>query len=411
MIDAMRMHYANFHKTLVGAIFLITPIFYSASLSAQSSSQANVVLELQQLRQEIAELRGLIERQQYQIRQLERGRDLSSPAAASPDLASTDATAAPTLQAPNQSPVGNPTPTQSQAIDTPALANTAPPSTVTGQGQSLPQTEEQFYRPYSGDAAIVDENPEVVSAARQARQASDTYPPVVDRSIPEQTSSVPVLQAPTQATSSQPVSPSAAGPVGQTTSPPVFDQNGQVIDPSQTTASAIKQGPNSVPADSAPINAGVIPVPPQNNQPVALPQPSQVVSNAPAPQPVVLAEDVMYQQGFDLLKQFKYDEAVGVFKQQVERYPSGSYADDGLYWIAESMYLNRNLPESKKYFREILDNFAQSPRVPDAMLKTAYIEQDQGNEIEARILLQEIIQYHPRSDAAISAKNRLEKLQ
>ena len=37
------------------------------------------------------------------------------------------------------------------------------------------------------------------------------------------------------------------------------------------------------------------------------------------------------------------------------------------------------------------------------MLKTAYIEQEQGNQIEARILLQEIIQFHPRSNAAISA--------
>jgi len=44
------------------------------------------------------------------------------------------------------------------------------------------------------------------------------------------------------------------------------------------------------------------------------------------------------------------------------------------------------------------------------MLKLAYIEQEQGNIIEARILLQEILQFHPKSDAALSAKNRLAEI-
>ena len=45
------------------------------------------------------------------------------------------------------------------------------------------------------------------------------------------------------------------------------------------------------------------------------------------------------------------------------------------------------------------------------MLRMAYIEQEQGNHMEARILLNEIIQYHPRSDAVHAAKNRLAELE
>jgi tol-pal system protein YbgF len=123
-----------------------------------------------------------------------------------------------------------------------------------------------------------------------------------------------------------------------------------------------------------------------------------------------LSEQDYYQRGFDLLKESKHSQAVKIFKQQISTYPQGSYADDAHYWIAESMYVNRALDDSKQYFRAIIDNYSQSPRQPDAMLKTAYIEQEQGNVIEARILLQEIIQYHPRSNAAISAKNRLPEL-
>jgi tol-pal system protein YbgF len=123
-----------------------------------------------------------------------------------------------------------------------------------------------------------------------------------------------------------------------------------------------------------------------------------------------MSEQEFYQQGFGLLKESKHSEAINIFKQQISNYPSGNYADDAHYWIAESMYVNRSLDESKQYFRAIIDNYSQSSRLPDAMLKTAYIEQEQGNVIEARILLQEIVQYHPRSNAAISAKNRLAEL-
>ena len=110
------------------------------------------------------------------------------------------------------------------------------------------------------------------------------------------------------------------------------------------------------------------------------------------------------------MKKSEHEQAVDVFKQQIASHPNGDYADDAHYWIAESLYVNRDLSESKRYFKSIVDNYQQSSRVPDAMLKTAYIEQEQGNKIEARILLQEIIQFHPRSNAAISAKNRLANL-
>jgi len=99
-----------------------------------------------------------------------------------------------------------------------------------------------------------------------------------------------------------------------------------------------------------------------------------------------------------------------IFQEQIASYPQGELVDDAYYWIAESKYVNRDLDGSKLNFSTIVDRYKQSPRLPDAMLKIAYIEQEQGNAIEARILLQEIIQFYPRSNAAISAKNRLSEL-
>ena len=123
-----------------------------------------------------------------------------------------------------------------------------------------------------------------------------------------------------------------------------------------------------------------------------------------------LSENDLYQQAFSLLSQSKHSEAIEVFTQQIEDFPYGEYADDANYWITESKYVNRDLDEAKKYFKVIMDEYKQSPRLPDAMLKTAYIEAERGNKIEARLLLQDILQFHPRTNAAISAKNRLAEL-
>jgi tol-pal system protein YbgF len=250
---------------------------------------------------------------------------------------------------------------------------------------------------------VVNENPEVVSAARQSRQANNTYPPVIDRSIGSPAGS------PAPAVSQGPGSQSA--PIPSAVEP--------VAEPNLAVPPAVSAGPGSAVGNPSVIdgggamqvpataNRGVIQVP---TRPTQVPQSNSTVVTPTVPIAPIVSEEDYYQQGFDLLKQSRYVQAVDVFKEQIARYPNGGFADDAHYWVAESMYLNRSLAESKQYFRAIIDNFQQSPRLPDAMLKTAYIEQEQGNEIEARILLQEIIQYHPRSDAAISAKNRLEKL-
>ena len=71
------------------------------------------------------------------------------------------------------------------------------------------------------------------------------------------------------------------------------------------------------------------------------------------------------------------------------------------------MHVSRKLDVSKQHLKIIINDYPQSPRLPDAMLKTAYIEQSQGNKMEAQILFQEIVSLHPKSDAAIAAKNQL----
>lgn len=352
----------------------------SGSVFAQYNAQANRVLEMQQLRQEIAELRGMLERQQYRIQQLERARS-GVPIQEGATMQESAANY------------------RERRVNSETVQNSRISRSQSGIGES------QSAGSVAANDQSMGDNPEAAG-----------YAPVVDLSIVgEPMNSDQPVDTPTNSSIGIPQQ-SPSGSVGQpqTISNPTM-RSDRIAEPVVATGSV---GVIGIPQDTASSvddrQSVGSPQVGEQTQSSTLGQSSSEAEGASAVKvtaiSAVLSEQEYYKQGFELLKQFKYDEAVDVFKAQIDQYPTGSLADDGHYWIAESMYLNRNLTESKKYFRAIIDNFTQSPRLPDAMLKTAYIEQERGNEIEARILLQEIIQFHPRSDAAISAKNRLDKL-
>jgi len=64
---------------MIGVALCVTPIFSMVS-AQQGNSQAQMLFEMQALRQEISELRDMVERQQYEIRKLKRASTTSSPA-------------------------------------------------------------------------------------------------------------------------------------------------------------------------------------------------------------------------------------------------------------------------------------------------------------------------------------------
>jgi len=381
---------------------------------AYSQTDPQTVLKLQQLQYEIAELRDMVERQNFEIQKLKRSAGSTSGSVSS----------------------------------IPSTGNASPPSAVPiSVTQSAPTPAEGSFAGAEGSFPRADGS---LPRADSSFPRADGSLPMADSSLPAEGS----IPSPRPAIASQPAPVATdAGVVDQRviTAPPL-PNNGGLANASQQTPveERVLGGPisaNQVPTPSTntATTATAIPVPntstPGVSQAPGLPQPvfdsrnqlprnsvpnqnpagstvNQVIASpntiprAAPPTPVTNAvpESQMYDQGFSLLKEGKYDQANTVFERQLSIYPKGDLADDANYWIAESHYVNRDLDNSKAQFKTIIKNHPQSPRVPDAMLKTAYIEQEQGNVIEARILLQEIVQYHPRSNAAISAKNRLAEL-
>ena len=449
---------------LVGAILLAPTFLYPQLAQAQiGNDQSRLLLEVQQMRQEIAELRDSVDRQSFELRKLKQAQGST--------VAKQQANNQP-LVAPQLPQTQLPQTQQPQTqLPQAQLPQTQLPQATVATGQSAfpaatpaqfpPPAEPSLSQPASqpsyGAQVISSGNTNEVDLSGAATKPSTEntsnsqkqYPPVVDRSISPEGSlsaegslpaedSLPAEGSYTnQASRSVSAVPSDAYvsandvvPQAAPQAAPQAVQQGAQQGAQQTVPQAAPQAaPQVVSIPTAPVspattNTGVIAVPSvvpstapsagaqvPNGSSAQVAISSPAVTQVPAPVPqAILPEQDYYQQGFSLLKQSRHEEAVSVFTQQIKAHPQGDFADDAYYWIAESMYVNRKLDVAKTNFSTILNNYKQSPRVPDAMLKIAYIEQDQGNQIEARLLLQDIMQYHPSSNAAISAKNRLAQL-
>lgn len=131
---------------------------------------------------------------------------------------------------------------------------------------------------------------------------------------------------------------------------------------------------------------------------------------APAPAGDPGNRQAAYQKAFNTLKEGKYPEAIKEFKNFIAAYPTGDYADNAHYWLAEAYYVSRDFNTSRDIFRKLIKDFPQSAKVPDALLKIGFIEYETGQKANAKELLTEVVKRYPDSSAAKLAEKRLDKL-
>ena len=421
---------------VVFGIFMISsfkPIF-----AQTNSNQATTLLEIQALREEVAELRDLVERQQYELRKIQsqvKDGGQAQPQSnrvvnSTPNLSTTntsnvlsgvDSTASVPqsaqsqtnssqiqfqsdtgrLQIPSQTPSNTTQNTSNQVASTVSNATSNLPS-LNQAGNQAATTINQSVSVNGIDASVAPVAPVTTTGTAQTSQTlqqralnqaqtslengQSQVSSTVNNAVNQATrvNSATFNGATNNTVASSNTLPSAT--VGSTPSNSTFGTIKPVETISQAGTNAATSVNNAVTSQTQQALASQVPA----------------VSSIP--------ENDYYQQGFNFLKESKHDEAVNVFQQQIKAYPQGDLADDAYYWIAESLYVSQKIDLSKENFKAILNSYPKSERVPEAMLKLATIEKEQGNAIESRILLQEIIQFHPQSDAAISAKNKLSEL-
>lgn len=132
---------------------------------------------------------------------------------------------------------------------------------------------------------------------------------------------------------------------------------------------------------------------------------------ATAPPPANPAdEQVLYDRALEQLRGRDYAGAVDSLRGLAAAYPNGAMADNTQYWLGEAYYVTQEFGHAAAAFQRVLTDFPNSRKAPDALLKLAYTQLEQGNAAAGRANLQQVIDKYPGTESARLATDRLSKL-
>jgi tol-pal system protein YbgF len=117
-----------------------------------------------------------------------------------------------------------------------------------------------------------------------------------------------------------------------------------------------------------------------------------------------------YQAAFELLKEQRYEPAAMAFKQFLVSYPDSQLADNAQYWLAESYYVTQQYNDALSEFEKVINQYATSRKVPDALLKVGYCNYELKRWNAARAALGRVQADYSDTTAARLAEQRIKRM-
>lgn len=115
-------------------------------------------------------------------------------------------------------------------------------------------------------------------------------------------------------------------------------------------------------------------------------------------------EKATYDAAYGLVSAKAYSDAIEAFEGYLSIYPSGKYTANAYYWLAELQANQQAYPSALKNLQIIVDNYPQSPKAADALLKLGMINQRMGDAAKAKQWFERLVKEYPDSKSARSAK-------
>ena len=149
---------------------------------------------------------------------------------------------------------------------------------------------------------------------------------------------------------------------------------------------------------------------PETGSPVtAAPEPVVSGGGTPGADQVAAAQQD-YEDAWKRLRERDYRGAIERFKKFVELYTDSNLTDNAQYWIGESYYALKEFDEAILEFDVVRKKYPEGDKVPAAWLKIGYAFAELGNRVDARLILQEVINRYPQSKEAEKAQEKIRAL-
>ncbi len=137
----------------------------------------------------------------------------------------------------------------------------------------------------------------------------------------------------------------------------------------------------------------------------------QAVAVAPAapatpPARALSGEQSAYKTALDLVLAGQYVQGREQFNTFLQQYPSGRLAPNAYYWIGESFYAQKNYPDALLSFKQVTTTYPKHHKTPDALLKAGMTYEKLGDNDNASLQYQALLNDFPSSNAAKIARNK-----
>lgn len=117
-----------------------------------------------------------------------------------------------------------------------------------------------------------------------------------------------------------------------------------------------------------------------------------------------------YRAAFALLQNGQYAEASRAFDAFLQRWPSGTYAPNAVYWLGESYYVTQNYAFALEQFQALRQQWPTHDKASGALLKAGMAHQGLRQMVQAERDYRAVIADYPGSDVARIAGDRLRAL-
>jgi tol-pal system protein YbgF len=148
----------------------------------------------------------------------------------------------------------------------------------------------------------------------------------------------------------------------------------------------------------------------EDAKPVERPSTIPTVRPAGTTSPEENNDNAYYRAGRDSYEAGRYDEAQGHFERLLANFPDSPLADNAVYWIGECYYRRKEWSLALANFQRVTRDFPFGNKVPSAMLKIAYTQEQLGQLDAAIKTLEELIDRYSDSEEAERGRSKLQLL-
>jgi len=122
-------------------------------------------------------------------------------------------------------------------------------------------------------------------------------------------------------------------------------------------------------------------------------------------------EDEIYRMAKQAFDQGDSDAARKKFQELIEKFPKSERADNAQFWIGEIYYREKWYEKAILEYQKVIENYPTGNKVPASLLKQGLAFLNLGDKTNSRLILEELIKKHPKSNEAKIAKDKVKSLQ